>query len=205
MIKTSEKIHAGFILAIAYLLVLGSNRLNQKHFSIIQTTVNSVHKDRVVVQDYIYQLSTIIHKKELQFINEGKLTSVPSENENAEKLLLAFGATKLTFKESNLLNELTVQFKNLKNSENITLVSNNHFKNYNGVQTLNSLHEMKKKLDALAHIQLKESLQLTKQSNKSLGMNILLSKLEIVFLFIIGISLLALILYPSKMKQSALE
>lgn len=205
MIKTSEKIHAGFILAIAYLLVLGSNRLNQKHFSIIQTTVNSVHKDRVVVQDYIYQLSTIIHKKELQFINEGKLTTVPSENENAEKLLLAFGATKLTFKESNLLNELTVQFKNLKNSENITLVSNNHFKNNNGVHTLNSLHEMKKKLDALAHIQLKESLQLTKQSNKSLGMNILLSKLEIVFLFIIGISLLALILYPSKMKQSALE
>ncbi|APQ18369.1 MCP four helix bundle domain-containing protein [Maribacter hydrothermalis] len=205
MIKTSAKLHAGFILAIAFLLVLGSNRLNQKHFSRIQTTVNSVHEDRVVVQDYIYQLSTIIHKKELRFISDDKFTEEQSENEKAEKLLLAFKATKLTSKESSILNELTAQFKNLKNSENKTLEATNQLNNNNGVLTLNSLQEMKNKLDALAHIQLKESMQMTKQSNKSLDMNMLFAKLELAFLIIIGIAILALIFYPSKSKQTILE
>ncbi|CAN0603136.1 unnamed protein product, partial [Ectocarpus sp. 12 AP-2014] len=60
-----QRISVGLVLAIAFLLVLGSNRLNKRHFSTIQNTVNSVYKDRVVVQNLIYELSTTFHKKEL--------------------------------------------------------------------------------------------------------------------------------------------
>mgnify|MGYP000262379828 CR=1 FL=1 len=63
-LTTSQRIQIGLVLAMAFLLVLGSNRLDQRHFSTIQTTVNSVYKDRVVVQDFIYQLTNIFHKKE---------------------------------------------------------------------------------------------------------------------------------------------
>ncbi len=205
MFKASQKIHAGFILAIAFLLVLGSNLLYQRHFSTIQTTVNSVHKDRVVVQDFIYQLNNIFHQKEIRLVNEEYFATVESENKKVEKLLLDFGMTKLTTDEYNFLNELTAQFEKLKKLEGNVIESHDNLKGGVGALSLKTLQEMELKLDALAKIQVKESEQMTLLSKKSLNMNILLSKLEVAFLIIIGIAMLALVFYPLKTKQPVLE
>jgi len=113
-----QRIQVGLILAIAFLLVLGSNRLDKRHFSTVQTTVNSVYKDRVVVQDIIYQLNNIVHKKELQFILNDDFKNNTSENLKAKKLLADFGVTELTTKEFKLLKDLNNQFSVLKGMEN---------------------------------------------------------------------------------------
>lgn len=204
-LKTPQRIHTGFILAIAFLLVLGSNRLYQRHFSTIQTSVNSVHKDRVVVQDYIYQLNNIFHKKELRFINEDDFTAVASENTKVEKLLLDFGMTKMTTKEYKLLNELTTQFEKLEKSEHMIIASHDNLKGGVGAFSIKTLQEIAQNLDELANIQLKESKHMTQLSNKSLDMNMLLAKLELAFLIIIGIAMLALIFIPFTTKQPVFE
>ena len=200
-----QRIQVGLILAMTFLLVLGSNRLDQKHFTRIQTTVNSVYKDRVVVQDFIYQLNNIFHQKELQLVQHKKLSENPSVNETVNGLLVDFGVTELTAKESQLLNELNRQFESLKRLENqLQNASEESIDNYRG-QLVETLNAMGSTLDGLARIQLDESGQLTSVSNKSLGMNILLSKLEVGFMIIIGLAMLALIFYPVKSPQIAEE
>jgi hypothetical protein len=72
-----------------------------------------------------------------------------------------------------------------------------------GVVASKTLDEIELSLDALAQIQLDESGQLTSVSNKALGMNILLSKLEVAFLIIIGLAMLALIFYPASEVRAA--
>lgn len=195
-LNIAQRIQIGLVLAIAFLLVLGSNRLDQRHFSTIQTTVNSVYKDRVVVQNFIYQLTTIFHRKELRLISNDNTRPIEGENEKVEALLMHFGATQLTPKESNLFEELKGQFNALLELENIIAKTpiEKSSKVFNATQK--ELEAIKSSLGGLANIQLQESGQLVHLSNKSLGMNILLSKLEIAFMVVIGIAMLALIFYP---------
>ena len=204
-LTTAQRIQVGLILAMAFLLVLGSNRLDQKHFSAIQNTVNSVHEDRVVVQDFIYQLSKIVHRKELRFLQNGVFELDASEHQKINQLLVDFGMTKLTPEESNLLDQMTRQFAQLEGLENKianpTTVSEADF----GILAHEVLHKIAQNLDGLAKIQLSESAQLTQRSQKSLGMNIMLSKLEVAFMILIGIAMLFLIFMPVKTMHMVQE
>ncbi|ADV47634.1 MCP four helix bundle domain-containing protein [Cellulophaga sp. E16_2] len=201
-LKTSQRIQICLVLAMAFLLVLGSNRLNQRYFSTVKTSVNSVYKDRVVVQNFIYQLTRIIHDKELHILIKDNVKPNVSNNEQITALLSDFGTTKLTPKESNLLNELNHQFSSLQELEHKFTASNKTLsENYN-IAAIKKLDEITISLDGLANIQLEQSELLTQLSNKSLGMNNLLSKLEMAFLVIIGIAMLALIFNPMKLMQA---
>ncbi len=204
-LKTPQRLHAGFILAIAFLLVLGSNRLYHRHFSTLQNTVNSVYEDRVKVQGYIYQLNNIFHSKSLRFITEDNFTSVATENEKEEKLLSQFALTELTTKEYSALNELSTQFQKLKIFENKVLESQDNLSNGVTILSLQTLKEIDNKLDVLATIQLEESKQMTQLSNKALESNLLMSKLSLGFLILIGLALLALIFYPLKTTRPVLD
>ena len=192
-----QRIQIGLVLTMAFLLVLGSNRLDQRHFSIIQATVDSVHKDRVVVQDIIYKLNNIFHAKELRFVLKEISENSASENQKVEALLSDFRTTELTTKESKLLEELSVQFSNVRDLEKKMSHSNPISLAKNSSMAISTLRHIEDKLDGLSQIQVQQSGQLTQLSKKSLGINILLSQLEVAFMVVIGIAILALIFYPS--------
>ncbi|WP_158973648.1 MCP four helix bundle domain-containing protein [Cellulophaga sp. L1A9] len=201
-LKISQRILICLVLAMAFLLVLGSNRLDQRHFSNIQTSVNSVYKDRVVVQNFIYQLTNIIHDKELHLLLKENDKPNLSENKKVTQLLSDFGTTKLTPKESHLLDQLNLQFSSLQELEHKFSETNNGLSENHNIATIKKLNEISLSLNGLANIQLEESKLLTQLSNKSLGMNNLLSKLEMAFLVIIGIAMLALIFNPMKLMHA---
>lgn len=195
-LSTSQPIPIGLVLAMAFLLVLGSNRLDQRHLSTIQTTLNSVYKDRVVVQDIIYQLTSIVHAKELRVLQPGNFKNSASENQKIKVLLTDFEATELTSKESKLLDELKVQFSTLRELENTMAITAAETSDNTTRLAGHTFEQIQEKLDGLSQIQLQQSGQLTQLSNKSFFMHNLLSKLEVAFLVIIGIALMALIIYP---------
>lgn len=197
----TQRIQMGLVLALAFLLVLGSNRLDQRHYSIIQTTVNSVYKDRVVVQDIIYQLNNFFHEKKLRFMQHESPTINTSENGTIDALLVVFKHTKLTQEEAKLLNNLKIHYSFLTGLEHEMQQNPIAFNKASSKKVLQTLQEIEQDLNGLAAIQLSESAQLTQLSIKSLGMNILLSKLEVAFLIIIGVSMLFLIFYPVKTMQ----
>ncbi|MDP2526856.1 hypothetical protein [Maribacter dokdonensis] len=202
-LKTQQRMHAIFILGITFLLVLGSNRLYQRHFTTLQTTVNTVYEDRVKVQDFIYQLNNIFHEKELRLTAHDFILN-QKENKKVENLLNEVALTELTTTEYNTLNTLTDKFKKLRILEDKELQSNNDIQSSIRSTSLKTLSEIDDNLNILAKIQLEESKQLTQLSNKTLDNNILMSKLAFALLVLIGITLLALIFYPFK-PQTVLE
>ena len=68
-LSIKQRILVGLVLATAFLLVLTANLVDRRHFSTIQHAIVSIHDDRVVVQDFIYQLRNRLHDSELEFFS----------------------------------------------------------------------------------------------------------------------------------------
>nr|WP_321415456.1 hypothetical protein [uncultured Allomuricauda sp.] len=195
-----QRIHAGFVLAAAFLLVLASNRLNNRNFSAVEHGVDSVFEDRLVVQEYIYRLNNLFHKKEL-FLAKNTLDDKGLPYYPEIKTILAdFEKTDLTREEALQLSSLNENYAELKTLEKA------HLKNQASEEDIIAvLGSIGKNLDELSEVQLSEGRQLTQRSKRSLGMNELLSRIEIVFLIIIGILFLIIVFYRDKPKMELVE
>lgn len=191
-----QRIQVGFVLATAFLLVLASNLLDRKYFSTIQETVKSIYDDRIVVQDYIYQLQDMAHEKEIAFIKGENL----EENKDIKVLLNDFSKTKLTRDEARLLKQLDHQFAGLEPLE--LAISTKDVSQAEKVKALDQLDRIHRTLDGLERIQLEQGGVLTQLSEKNLRVNKMLSNLEIAFLTIIGVSILILVFYPVKVLET---
>lgn len=193
-----QRIPIVLTLLLAFALVLGSNRMDKRHFSEIDARVNSVYKDRVLVQGYIYELSNIFHYKELEIIQENELSDQAAINQKVDRLLSDFSLTQLTREESKELNELVALFDDLKENEQIIINTSNVSNNDVRSAAASTLQNINQTLDRLSDIQLEESDKLTILSKDSLRMITMLSSIEIIFLIIIGIITLVMIFYPVK-------
>ncbi|WP_422083366.1 hypothetical protein [Ulvibacterium sp.] len=200
-----QRIHAGFILAIAFLLVLASNRLNRRNFSTVEHTVNSVFEDRVVAQDYIYRLNNLFHQKEmsLEVSEREELQSVADDN--IVPLFENFAKTKLTQDESVYFKRLKENYWELQKLEK-AFFADQEPKAGLGIKEMEVLlKKINENLNRLSEVQLSESLQLTQLSQKSLKMNQLLSMLEVVFLVIIGILFLLIVFHREKSNTALVK
>ncbi len=200
-----QRINAGFILAAAFLLVLASNRLNQRNFSTVEQSVNSVFEDRLVVQGYIYRLNNLFHKMELAFVNNELNESFLTESSNIERILSDFEKTELTIKESEYLSDLRDSYVDLQLMEKSLLAKNELGRAEVKNEISSKLARINNDLDELSEVQLSEGKQLTQRSQRSLGMNQLLSSLEIVFLVIIGILFLLIVFHREKPSMQMVD
>ncbi|NDV45277.1 hypothetical protein [Flagellimonas sediminis] len=186
-LSVKQRIQVGLILSVAFGLVLGSNLMDRRHFSTIEQSVKSIYVDRIVVQDYIYQLQNHVHKMALDLIGEQQQFDTYHPQGRIDGLLGDFAQTQLTREEARLLGELRQQFSalDLKDRE----------------PALAQLQRIGQTLDGLEQIQLDQGNRLTELSEKTLGVNRMLSNLEVVFLVIIAICIMLLIFYPVKIFQ----
>jgi hypothetical protein len=193
-----QRILVGLVLATAFLLVLGSNLLDRKYFSTIQASVKSIYDDRIVVQDYIYQLQDMAHEMEVALL-KGEYVQGNERSEKIKALLADFSRTKLTRDEARLLERLDRQFSDLEPSGTTNASKEGKpLAEAKVLPQLPQLAQIRQTLDGLEEIQLEQSDMLTQLSEKTLGVNRMLSNLEVVFLVIIGISILVLAFYPVK-------
>lgn len=191
-----QRILVGSILTFAFLLVLGSNLLDRRHFETIQRTVSSIYHDRIMVQDYIYKLRNHIYVEELALIEGEEKIESNLVSQKIQPILDDYKNTVLTPEESKLLERLINGFSGL---ETLELEGKAGGKSQNVLlNTKETLVELKKNLDALEAIQIEESKRLTKISEKSLGINMMLSNLEMTFLVLIGMAIALLAFQPIK-------
>ena len=195
-----QRINAGLVLAAAFLLVLASNRLNNRNFSTVEHGVDSVFEDRLVVQEYIYTLNNLFHKKELYLANNTTDNKAIPKYPEIKNILADFEKTALTKEESLFLTSLKDNYAELK-----ILESNHENNNASEEEIVSTLNRISRNLDELAEVQLSEGRQLTQRSKRSLGMNQLLSTLEIVFLIIIGILFLVIVFHRDKPNMQLVE
>ena len=192
-LSLKQRILVGFVLAMAFLLVIGANLMDRRQFSTIQKSIASIHDDRVIVQDYIYQLRNLLHAQELKVLNLGSIEK-NDVGDRAVLLLEGFEKTELTREEANFLKRLREQFSKLESYQlaNMSNIDQEESKS----TVLNHMYKTKETLDALEVIQIEESGHLTQLSEKTLTVNIILSNLEIGFMIIIGVSILILVFQP---------
>ncbi len=65
-LNTARRINTILALAVVFLLVLATNRIDQHHFKTAQANMNEVFEDRVLVQDYIFSISRELHTRQLK-------------------------------------------------------------------------------------------------------------------------------------------
>lgn len=201
---TSNRINIVLALVAVFLLILGTNRIDKRHFETAQNAVKSVYKNRVLAQNYIYKMNNLIHKKQ-RHLMEGADVMNASVNKEIETLITLFSETKLTADELSTFENFTTDFENLKKKET------RYFENKN-TQTENqsndrpsfktpfdeNIEELQTDLNNLALIQVSETKHVLGFAQKSLNSNKLISNLEVYFLLIIGIIIMFFTFYRFK-------
>ncbi|WP_088323089.1 hypothetical protein [Polaribacter tangerinus] len=196
-LSISNRINIGLALTIVFLLVLATNRIDKRHFETVQETLTTMHKDRVLAQDYVYKMSDIVHKKRLFLIDSNSVFNKTISNKQFETLIDVFATTKLTVNESKTFISLQENFQKLKainQKKGTSFEEENMF-----------LQALETDLNNLSIIQVSESQNLMSVAQKSLDNNNLISNIEIGFLILIGAIIQFTIFYKFKKDISKTE
>lgn len=208
---TSSRINITLGLTAIFLLILGTNRIDKRHFETAQSVVTSIYNDRVVAQDYIYKINNLIHKKQHYFMI-GSQSSNLNVNKEIDILIDLFAGTELTANEDKTLQTFISNYELLKKKENkyynlsheqidLSSKGNSVYK----TPFYEELEIIKADLNNLAFIQVTESKNITGIAQKSLNNNQLMSSMEIYFLLVIGIIILAIIFYRIEKSKTVTD
>lgn len=181
-----QRFNISLALLVVFALILGTNLLDKNHFNTAQTALASIYEDRLVAQNYIFQITTIIHEKELRLNDPSNLSRKKKDYQKLEELIEAFSNTELTAEENRQFISLQNHLKELKKMDRDSIVPN---------QKGQIFHKLKNDLNQLSETQINEGRNNTQLAQKSLNTNLLLSNLEIGFLIVIGMLLLFVIFY----------
>lgn len=183
-------------LFVVFTLILGTNMLDKNHFNTAQVALVSIYEDRLVAQNYIFQITTIIHEKELRLSDPSDISSKNKDDQKLEELIEAFSKTELTTLENRQFSSLKSHLKELKKMDSDS---------ENSRRTEQIFQELKNDLLQLSEIQINEGRNNTHLAQKSLNTNQLLSNLEIGFLIVIGALLLFVIFYRGERTKKYQE
>lgn len=207
----SNRINIVLALVAVFLLILGTNRIDKRHFETAQNAVTSVYNDRVLAQDYIYKINNLIHKKQSQKTDASRSENA-SVNKDIETLIVLFSDTKLTANEAKTFKRFRNNFESLKEKE-VKYFENTNAQVDNELPIKNSLialfgealNALQINLDNLARIQVSETKSILGVAQKSLNTNKMISSMEIYFLLGVGILILFFTFYRIGRSKGAVE
>jgi hypothetical protein len=206
----SSRINIVLALVAIFLVILGTNRIDERHFKISQNAVTSVYNDRILAQDYIYKMNNLIHKKQRQ-LWEGSQTIDVNINNEIETYIDLFADTKLTPNELKTFKRFRTDFENLKFNETKILKNVNEYegnesfdKNSLASRFDENIKALQTDLNNLSLIQVSETKNILGVAQKSLNTIKLLSRMEIYVMLVVGIIILFFTFYKiGKLKDRA--
>jgi hypothetical protein len=200
-LTVKNRINLTIGLLAVFLLVLGTNRIDHKHFETVQNALSTVYNDRVLAQDYVYKMNNLVHKQKEQYRIGANASTILTINKEIRIFMDLFSSTALTTKESKAIKSMEESFEKLAKQET------GYFSNKKPLESVKtndieaiilSLTEFQIELNKLSLIQVSESKNITSTAQKSLDTNQLMSNMEIGSLIVIGIVIQFLIFYRSK-------
>jgi hypothetical protein len=201
-----EKIKIAIALAVIFALVLCTNLLDKKRFGELHETIKSVHKDRLLVENYVFNIAQSVNHKRIGLyellLRPDSVwdTSFNKSNEVISLNINDFGHTVLTKEEDAVLNKLAQDITELKSKEKSFLSKES--RTASALQELLEQHEqINNKLARLSAIQLEEGKKLLYISNNIITSNNLTSRLELGLLIVFGLVIQGIII-SSKPPQS---
>ncbi len=182
---------AGILLV--FVIVLTTSLIDQGNFDRLRNSVITIYEDRIVANDLIFEMSLLIHKKEIAIaVSDSSFFQQKNGEVNREMqdLLRRYERTKLTSEEQKLFNDLKRNLNRLMSSES-EFVSSGLKVNDNMV---NSLDKIVNGLYELSKVQLNEGKRQMIASNEAVEAIDIFTQIEIIFLIIMAILILTIIL-----------
>lgn len=182
---------------MVFTLVITTNMVDRRNFSQINDAVESIYEDRLVVKDLIYKISDNIHQKEVAALKADTSFYVKQNqqlNSEIEAHLTSFSQTKLTNREEQFLNNFRNDFAELKKNEAA-------FKQSNFTQDTdlyNQFQIIKRDLNNLAEIQLREGSKQFEKSRRAMDTVDLFTQIEIYLLIFLAIVIQIIVIYSPK-------
>lgn len=182
---------------LVFFIVLVTNLIDKANFNRLRYSVTTIYEDRIIASDLLFELSMLMREKEVAY-TAADTAFIRSNSETArhsiESLVDRYGQTKLTGKEQTLFSKLKEELFQLKRLEEVYM--NSGFKDSQPL--IKSIHEIALYLRDLSKVQLYESRQQMKISNKAMESIDLFTQVEIISLVVMAILIQVIILYKSK-------
>lgn len=208
-----QKLKAAALLGIVCAIVLLTNLMGRQHIDELGSSFSSVYKDRLVVEGYIYELSSHLYQKKLLLDNPGDLTASQlglnfyTHNAAISRLLTDYEKTRLTKEESACLQSFKADVVALQELERnyLGVLKEQPEEKVTHAQIDKRFAIASENLEHLSHIQLSEGKLLNDHSQRIVYGSTLLTSFEMVVLIAIGVLLQALVMagkpMVSRIKQ----
>jgi len=192
----SNRVKIGFAFAIVFLLVLATNRLDNRRFNTLENSLTSVFEDRLVAKGYIYELNNIFHDKEKRIMNGQKISNIEVYNDKVNGYISDYYNTRLTSEEKSNFSNFKNHYEDYRDlKREIVTQEGDSMSAATKAKLLDQLNRIQKDLDQLASIQIAEGKSMTQFATRTLDSSSLMSNLEIIIIIVIGIVVQFIIFY----------
>ena len=195
--RATNKIIWTLILVCILLLILVTGQSNVRNFEKVQSSIETIYKDRLVVKGLIFELSSLLHQKEIAIISGNQILYKKTNGSiNAEiaKHLEAFRATQLTIYEEKTLDRFSKALQTLQAREKALGLANGFdITEVNNEMLLAQFSGLQKDLKTLSDIQLSEGRRRLGISDKAVDSMNVFARFENYILIIFGVLILILI------------
>lgn len=199
-----QRFKAALAMLTVFLIVLATNLIDTRHFSTIQKSYTSVYEDRLLAENYLFQVSKYLHEKNLLAAqdNHDAIIVYDTLRDFINEIISKYEVTQLTLEEEQYFKSLKIGLARLQAMENEskTILTSEGAKLKPDIAE--QIQFIWADLNALSQIQLMESRKLIQDSDQIVNThNNITSQLEIVMLIVLGLIILALI-FTSKSTTS---
>jgi DNA gyrase/topoisomerase IV subunit A len=185
---------------VIFLLIITTNLIDKNNFTRVKEAVVTIYEDRLVAKDIIFEISKLIHYKELAlFKNDASFFAFANSesNEKIDDYIIEYQKTQLTRNEGQVFSSFLENISGLNVIEKRYLVNNNDQK----IAFADQIKKIKKNLYNLSEIQLTEGKNQLDISKKALETIDLYTQIEIYFLILLAIIIQIIVLYTPKVKS----
>ncbi len=191
-----QKFKAALVMLTVFLIVLATNLIDTQHFSRLQKSYTSVYEDRLLAENYLFQISKSLNEKAplLTQQKHGTIAIRDTLNESIDNIISKYELTQLTPEEAVVFESLKIGLQRLRAMEDelkaITISEEPQLK----VDMAEQIQMTWVHLNVLSQIQLVESKKLVQASDQIINIhNNITAQLEIAILIVLGLIILALI------------
>lgn len=180
-----------------FVLIMATNLIDRNNFLRVRDSVVSIYEDRLVANDLIFEMATVVHQKQLAVAQSDTLffTATNSQHNNRLiELVARFGNTKLTVQESQVFKDLKEHLERLPQQEALYVSSG--FTNQGLLQETFLI--VNTHLNELSKIQLSEGSRQMSISKRAMDTVELFTQLEIYILIFLALVMQIIVIYNPK-------
>lgn len=186
-----NKLTASIVLGMVFILILFTTFSNNRNFSTLNDSFETMYEDRLVAESFLFKLSSLVHQKQALIRNSGLSRNNQQLNIDLEisALMNKYSKTKLTAQEADVFRALEFEVKNI----------------LSGTSVLESAGNVENYLHQLSEIQVTEGARIKDATQLVFLGNDVASKFQFAMLIILALIIQAIVFASKSINFSSIQ